>query len=726
MSSNGQHSSRPRSRKSGFAKAKHSNLSWQERKLYVLDIPHPGPLAAEATEAQQNAYKKHLDDSTDVCCLMLATMSPELQKQHERMDAYDMIEHLKRMFEGQDRQERFDVSKALYACKQGNRDPVGPHVLKMIGYMETLENLGFPVLPEHQADLILQSLNNNYTQFFINYIMSEIDKTPTELLALLRTAETNMSKANPAPIMMVNKGNAKGKGKWKGKKKIGSKSANLKPAFKRALKPTGGVAKGAAKGDICHFCKKPGHWKRNCQAYLEDQNLKGMKSVKISDSGMHVIEINLSTSTSWVLDTGCGSHICINVQELRRSRTLAKGEVDLRIDNGGCGETSWGEAEDRGGFLKFRGIKAEDLDQAIFYELYACAPEVLAKINISSGSKVGQLQPDQSVRLPRQISDPLLYEMEDCILEAVLNEKIKNSHVTRISIEESPFISKIGGYMSDLLECAVFMIQEYFNDIMHKYDLKSSIDRIESIFASFRSLTSSPLFRIWTVHNVIDVKIRTSITESFERLLKALAELYEGSICCSDNLHPELDLPDSSKLYAPDSSQSKSVRSKIVDMDLDGDDDGTDVEGSVPASAANLKLNFVSIISKNFTVVPVAAWDVMFNLMLLVLVSLLSNLCEHPYWSSDRKSFDLVVSMTGMVDMQADLKLECLNVVVAISRLLQTLILSLNTSERDSNDSIDENQRLCEGGYNFSSLKPQIGQLSLEHSREAACDAPGS
>ena len=42
----------------------------------------------------------------------------------------------------------------------------------------------------------------------------------------------------------------------------------------------------------------------------------------------------MSTSISWVLDTGCGSHICINVQELQRSRSLAKGEIDLRVGNG--------------------------------------------------------------------------------------------------------------------------------------------------------------------------------------------------------------------------------------------------------------------------------------------------------------------------------------------------------------------------------------------------------
>ena len=36
----------------------------------------------------------------------------------------------------------------------------------------------------------------------------------------------------------------------------------------------------------------------------------------------------MSTSTSWVLDTGCGSHICSDVQGLRTSRALTKGEVD--------------------------------------------------------------------------------------------------------------------------------------------------------------------------------------------------------------------------------------------------------------------------------------------------------------------------------------------------------------------------------------------------------------
>ena len=58
------------------------------------------------------------------------------------------------------------------------------------------------------------------------------------------------------------------------------------------------------------------------------------KGSETTSSGIYVILVNLSTSVSWVLDTDCGSHICVNVQGLKNSRSLDKGEVDLRLGNG--------------------------------------------------------------------------------------------------------------------------------------------------------------------------------------------------------------------------------------------------------------------------------------------------------------------------------------------------------------------------------------------------------
>ncbi|KAG8485844.1 hypothetical protein CXB51_019240 [Gossypium anomalum] len=156
--------------------------------------------------------------------------------------------------------------------------------------------------------------------------MNEIDKTLPQLFSMLRTTEGNMKKVRPKPVLMIH--NNKGKGKAKVQTKPKGKGKPKPGKGKAALKPKGGVSK---EGNYFH-CGVIGHWKRNCPIYLEE--IKKAKTSGTSASGIYVIDINLSTTTSWVLDTGCGSHICTFVQGLQRSRTLARGDVDLRVRNG--------------------------------------------------------------------------------------------------------------------------------------------------------------------------------------------------------------------------------------------------------------------------------------------------------------------------------------------------------------------------------------------------------
>ena len=47
----------------------------------------------------RNAYRRTRDESTEISCLMLAHMEPDLQQQFENVEAYDMIVALKSMFE---------------------------------------------------------------------------------------------------------------------------------------------------------------------------------------------------------------------------------------------------------------------------------------------------------------------------------------------------------------------------------------------------------------------------------------------------------------------------------------------------------------------------------------------------------------------------------------------------------------------------------------------------
>ncbi|KAK9042714.1 hypothetical protein V6N11_017778 [Hibiscus sabdariffa] len=92
-------------------------------------------IGANAPRDNKDKFKKYMDDMVDVVCLMLATMTPELQKQHEDMVAYEMIQNHKEIYERQARQERYETCKALFQCKMSEGSPVGAHVIKMMGYI---------------------------------------------------------------------------------------------------------------------------------------------------------------------------------------------------------------------------------------------------------------------------------------------------------------------------------------------------------------------------------------------------------------------------------------------------------------------------------------------------------------------------------------------------------------------------------------------------------------
>ncbi|KAL4353651.1 hypothetical protein GQ457_06G012210 [Hibiscus cannabinus] len=72
----------------------------QERKEYVIEEPVPNEPGTNASRANKHKFKKHMDEILDVGCLVLVTMTPELQKQREYMVAYEMIQNLKEILKG--------------------------------------------------------------------------------------------------------------------------------------------------------------------------------------------------------------------------------------------------------------------------------------------------------------------------------------------------------------------------------------------------------------------------------------------------------------------------------------------------------------------------------------------------------------------------------------------------------------------------------------------------
>ncbi|GKC05195.1 zinc finger, CCHC-type containing protein [Tanacetum coccineum] len=89
-----------------------------------------------------------------------------------------------------------------------------------------------------------------------------------------------------------------------------------------------------AKDAICHQCGDVGHWKRNYPQYLTEL-LKNKKiSQGVSTSSIFTIELYTFPNNTWVYDTGCGTHVCITTQGLRRSRKLKLRALSLYVGNG--------------------------------------------------------------------------------------------------------------------------------------------------------------------------------------------------------------------------------------------------------------------------------------------------------------------------------------------------------------------------------------------------------
>jgi hypothetical protein len=63
----------------------------QKKIKYVLIESYPGDLPADSSVADCRAHEKRCDNELNISCLMLPTMSPDLQKQYEHVDAYIMI-----------------------------------------------------------------------------------------------------------------------------------------------------------------------------------------------------------------------------------------------------------------------------------------------------------------------------------------------------------------------------------------------------------------------------------------------------------------------------------------------------------------------------------------------------------------------------------------------------------------------------------------------------------
>ncbi|KAI3768716.1 hypothetical protein L2E82_19546 [Cichorium intybus] len=304
-----------------------------ENKEYVLETELVDVDPETATPEEIASYQKHSDDATKVACIMIATMNPELQRIYEDYWPFEMHKELAEKFRKQERIERCEVVKDFTNSKPKDGESICAHVQRMQGYVERLRKLMMPVPEELAIDIVLNSLPSSYDQFRLAYHLNNNQANLTELHRMLRVAEDGMKgKSVPSvnqPVLAIGSGKRKKrkgppKQNWREKVQVGSSSNGSRT--KSSQIPC------VANPDEanCFYCKEKGHWKRSCPKYLQD--VKDGK-VKPSTAGIYTISKNSPSSNSWVLDTGCGFHICSDLQGLKESSEVEHGRLNLIMGN---------------------------------------------------------------------------------------------------------------------------------------------------------------------------------------------------------------------------------------------------------------------------------------------------------------------------------------------------------------------------------------------------------
>ena len=82
-----------------------------ERISYIIDTPSLEPLGDDASEKEKTIYRMWQNDSLTVKCIILASMSNELQRQHEDVNVFSILFNLKELYEKQSRTAQYEISK---------------------------------------------------------------------------------------------------------------------------------------------------------------------------------------------------------------------------------------------------------------------------------------------------------------------------------------------------------------------------------------------------------------------------------------------------------------------------------------------------------------------------------------------------------------------------------------------------------------------------------------
>ena len=176
------------------------------------------------------------------------------------------------------------------------------HVIEMINIVAKLKSMGMEVNENFLMQFIINSLPSQYAPFQMGYNTIKEKWNVHELHNLLIQEEARLKKQGVHSINLMDQQEAETKPKKKnGKGKQGLHKVNVSSTQ---------VYKKEHKNDKCHFCKKPGHYQKDCLKHKAWFEKKGKLSAFVCFKS-NLAEVLYNT---WWIDSSCITRVSNTMQ----------------------------------------------------------------------------------------------------------------------------------------------------------------------------------------------------------------------------------------------------------------------------------------------------------------------------------------------------------------------------------------------------------------------------
>ncbi|GKE54599.1 zinc finger, CCHC-type containing protein [Tanacetum coccineum] len=322
-------------------------------------VPDPDPETVDPDDIDK--YYESVNLQQEVSCLMLSSMSPDLQRILEKYNAYDMMNELKIMFEKQAKHKLFESVKVFHAFKQEEGQSISSYRLKMKSYLDTLERLGYAMPKELGVGLILNYLNKDY-----DLCIPKKAETPT----MLAIREGRMQKDKKKKLQ-----GAKGKGKGNNKLAYDPKPKIPPPPKREHLK----------KDSICYHCKEVYDTDCGTRICNTSQGLRESRKLKHGALSLYIGNgIRAAVEAIGSFDLILPSGLIIKLDNYHFAPTITRGVVSIsRLVNNGYIHTftSYCIFVSKYNVFYFNAIPRDGIYEIDMHNLY---PNVSSMYNVSN------------------------------------------------------------------------------------------------------------------------------------------------------------------------------------------------------------------------------------------------------------------------------------------------------------------------------------------------------